>query len=212
LLGDSPCLYKPELSGLPGLLVGGETFALTVPVLLRDSGGVLSASSVATLLFDVFPGQELEFANVSLTPLNGESRDATRGFHVSFDLLEGGAVLPDAPLFDVTWISDFAPEPTPTGVRTGLRPDVSEASLWAQPSVTQGETQLRWTRASEQGTEIEIFNAAGRRVRKLTASPAAHHVDWDGRNDAGERVASGVYLVRLVVPSATLTTRVVVLR
>ena len=63
LLGDSPYLYKPELSALPGLQVGGESFALTMPVLLRDSGGSLSASSVAI-------------------PLNGELRDATRGFNV----------------------------------------------------------------------------------------------------------------------------------
>lgn len=48
---------------------------------------------------------------------------------------------------------------------------------------------------------VEVINAAGQHVRTLLASralPAGHHaVRWDGRADAGERVASGLYFVRL---------------
>ncbi len=49
---------------------------------------------------------------------------------------------------------------------------------------------------------LRVFDAAGRLVRTLgagSASPGMHAVPWDGRDDAGRDVASGVYLCRLTV-------------
>ena len=45
---------------------------------------------------------------------------------------------------------------------------------------------------------ITIHDAAGRRVRALTAALAAGRaiVRWDGRDDAGRPAPSGAYLVR----------------
>jgi hypothetical protein len=46
---------------------------------------------------------------------------------------------------------------------------------------------------------LEIFNAAGQKVRTLLAtdqSPASYSVTWDGRDDRGQRVSSGIYLYR----------------
>jgi flagellar hook assembly protein FlgD len=43
--------------------------------------------------------------------------------------------------------------------------------------------------------KVEIFNMAGTLVRVLASEAAS--VDWDGKNGAGETVASGVYLVRI---------------
>ena len=44
---------------------------------------------------------------------------------------------------------------------------------------------------------VDIVDAAGRRVRRIdlsSFSPGAQEVVWDGRNDAGRDVASGLYL------------------
>jgi len=50
-----------------------------------------------------------------------------------------------------------------------------------------------------EGIELRIFDAAGRMVKDLSGSisyaPCAVQVSWDGRNDAGQRVSSGVYFV-----------------
>jgi hypothetical protein len=49
---------------------------------------------------------------------------------------------------------------------------------------------------------LDIFDLLGRRVRTLlneNATPGSHALYWDGRNDDGSPVASGVYFARLVV-------------
>ena len=50
------------------------------------------------------------------------------------------------------------------------------------------------------GVEIEIFNVAGEKVRTIStnvSSGGAHYyVEWDGKNDKGEKVASGSYIGR----------------
>lgn len=53
---------------------------------------------------------------------------------------------------------------------------------------------------------LKIYNTAGQLVKQVASSKFAageHHVNWDGRSAAGEQVAAGVYLYRLVVRDAT---------
>ncbi|NUM78239.1 T9SS type A sorting domain-containing protein [candidate division KSB1 bacterium] len=48
--------------------------------------------------------------------------------------------------------------------------------------------------------QLAIYNLLGERVRTLVdakESAGVKQVTWDGRNDRGERVSSGVYLYRL---------------
>ncbi|MCB1163777.1 hypothetical protein KDL67_13910 [bacterium] len=61
---------------------------------------------------------------------------------------------------------------------------------------------------------LGIYDAAGRRVRALElALPAGTStVDWDGRDDAGRRLASGVYLARAAAGAETASARVVLLK
>jgi hypothetical protein len=49
---------------------------------------------------------------------------------------------------------------------------------------------------------IDVYDVSGALVRTLTAAGAAgshHYLEWNGRNDAGEKVASGVYLARFTL-------------
>ncbi len=63
--------------------------------------------------------------------------------------------------------------------------------------------------------ELEVYNVNGRRVRTLvegTADPGRHTVVWNGRNDDGEPIASGIYFVRLTAESRSSTRKVVLLK
>jgi flagellar hook assembly protein FlgD len=40
----------------------------------------------------------------------------------------------------------------------------------------------------------------------------AHHVDWDGRDDSGRNVASGVYFLRVQAGDRQATRKLVILR
>ncbi|MDM7917448.1 MAG: C10 family peptidase [Candidatus Eisenbacteria bacterium] len=61
-------------------------------------------------------------------------------------------------------------------------------------------------RSAEAGrVTLRIFDASGRSVRQLIdeVRPAGRWIaEWDGRNDAGDRLAAGVYLARLEAPGA----------
>ncbi|RMF58053.1 MAG: T9SS C-terminal target domain-containing protein, partial [Calditrichaeota bacterium] len=67
------------------------------------------------------------------------------------------------------------------------------------PFVLSGSRRFR--------VRMEIYNILGQRVRSLlnTVLPGGEHsVRWDGRNDGGNPVASGVYIYRLRVSSAAV--------
>jgi hypothetical protein len=55
-------------------------------------------------------------------------------------------------------------------------------------------------------TSIQVFDAAGRLVRQLRASPAegSQFLDWDGRDGAGRPVPAGTYFYRMPGAEATL--------
>ena len=63
---------------------------------------------------------------------------------------------------------------------------------------------------------VKVFDVAGRLVRTLLeddrAAGTVHRVTWDGRNDAGESVSSGVYFYRLVANDFTQTKKMVLLK
>jgi len=63
--------------------------------------------------------------------------------------------------------------------------------------------------------DLSIYNAAGERVATLAsgeATPGRQSVVWNGHDDAGERVASGIYFVRLSSDADTRTRKVVLLK
>ncbi|HWR84222.1 MAG TPA: S8 family serine peptidase [Candidatus Deferrimicrobium sp.] len=62
---------------------------------------------------------------------------------------------------------------------------------------------------------LDVYNLLGQRVRTLVSErlPAGSHaVVWDGTNDDGEKVATGVYLYRLVTTAGTRTRRMMLLK
>lgn len=63
--------------------------------------------------------------------------------------------------------------------------------------------------------DVTVFDVRGRRVRGLHAGvhPAGPvRLVWNGRNDHGQEVSSGVYLVRATIPGDTWVTRAVLVR
>ena len=96
-----------------------------------------------------------------------------------------------------------------------------ETALLANyPNPFNPETWIPYQLAAAADVSIDIYAADGKLVRSLalghqpigiyqSKSRAAH---WDGRNTAGERVASGVYFYQLTTPSFQQTRRLVILK
>ncbi len=107
--------------------------------------------------------------------------------------------------------SAFATGPAFTLVATGAAPaEIPTAFALDAPAPSPFHTQarLRYHLPRAAGVALAVYDATGRRVRTLVAEPRAagtHETTWDGRDDAGVPVASGVYLCRLVADSHSFT-------
>jgi len=70
----------------------------------------------------------------------------------------------------------------------------------ACPNPFSGETRLRFTATTAGPARLAVWDVSGRLVRTLFQGPASvgeHAVVWDGRDEDGRPVASGIYYLRL---------------
>jgi hypothetical protein len=68
------------------------------------------------------------------------------------------------------------------------------------PNPFNPRTEIRFTLDAQQQARLLVFDARGRLVRNLlnqSLLSGYHRVTWDGRDDLGEPVGSGVYRVVL---------------
>lgn len=83
------------------------------------------------------------------------------------------------------------------------------------PNPFNPSTTIRYRVASAGRVHMQVFDAAGRRVRVLVDEEQAagnHDVQFDGRDEAGSTVASGVYFYRLDAGGVTQTRKMVLLK
>jgi hypothetical protein len=69
--------------------------------------------------------------------------------------------------------------------------------------------------ATKQHVSLTVYDIRGRRVKTLVDSdlePGIHKIHWDGRDDRGQSVASGIYLYTLRTGSETFTRKMMVLK
>ncbi len=98
---------------------------------------------------------------------------------------------------------------------TGAVPDIVAAvlELRAAPNPLTQRTWLRYRGEGTTQAQLMICDASGRWVRTLHDGPLAGGLvswEWDRRDAAGARVASGVYFARFVAGGTTGTVRLIV--
>jgi hypothetical protein len=88
----------------------------------------------------------------------------------------------------------------------------SYALLDAYPNPFNPSTTLSYILEKPELTELIVFDVLGKPVRTLVDEPRTaglHTAMWDGRDDEGSSVASGMYFVRLLTPSYFRINRIV---
>ncbi len=213
----------PLVIGQPGLcfdhVSGPDMFML-------DGGRVAPAD------FDVLTGASIEMAyggdpghGAVVADQTVNSHGATVGVMLSgfsYDRIRNDDPKPD-PLFFVIdrthhlydallWLGNLPPQPVASGPRAPV-------TFLAQnyPNPFNPQTAIDYTLAESGTVRLEIFDVAGRLVRTLvdpgqTVAPGPHRAYWDGIDDRGARVASGVYFYRLKTGTYTKTRKMVLLR
>ncbi|MGH2571168.1 MAG: FlgD immunoglobulin-like domain containing protein, partial [bacterium] len=100
-----------------------------------------------------------------------------------------------------------------TGNATDVQVAASERTgLEIRPNPFAGRASISFALDQPGRASVDVFDAAGRRVAKLLdgeRDAGAHVLSWSGRDDAGRRVASGVYFVRLRAQGETRMASVV---
>ena len=83
------------------------------------------------------------------------------------------------------------------------------------PNPFNSETVISWFLLRPGAAHVEVFALTGQRVAVLHQGPkkaGIHRVHWDGRDDRGRPLASGVYLYRLVTNEDIQTRKLTLLR
>jgi hypothetical protein len=93
---------------------------------------------------------------------------------------------------DIGWLPRVTavPEPGPLAARLGDN----------QPNPFAAATTIQFSIGRSGRGDLSVFDVSGRVVRRLAdgwLESGPHALRWDGRDDAGRRVAPGVYFYRL---------------
>lgn len=101
-------------------------------------------------------------------------------------------------------------------IDTGIPPGAAVFLAQNYPNPFNPETALRYGLDRPGAVSLRIYDARGGLVRTLVDRPLSEAgrwtVRWDGANDAGTRVASGVYFARLAAEGRIVTRTMVLLR
>ena len=101
---------------------------------------------------------------------------------------------------------------TPTSVSTLFDGPAAFELSQNYPNPFNGETVILFSVPVQSDIVLAIYDLAGRLVREWVAdnfSSGNHQIQWDGRNDTGKLVGSGVYFYRLVGTDFTQTKKMI---
>lgn len=170
----------PTLGALYGVYVYGDFGSRRIWALRYSGGQVQGQAQIATCACSVASFGEDEAGEIYIVGLDG-------------------------PIY----VFEQLPGEMPTSVEMEDQPLPTEAELRQNfPNPFNPSTTISFTVPDAHQVELEVFDLLGRRVQSLVAGslPAgSHSVVWDGSDQEGGRVATGVYLYRLRVQGIEYT-------
>jgi hypothetical protein len=91
-------------------------------------------------------------------------------------------------------------------------PDQCQWMSQGHPNPSAGHVHFRFHGVLGPDACADVFDPAGRRVRRLLPRTGAEYLTWDGRLTDGSQAGSGVYLIRVRNGTESIVRRVTVLR
>lgn len=117
--------------------------------------------------------------------------------------------------------TDMRLEPPDSGIVVGIK-DRRAGNIPGQfalhqnyPNPFNPETIIPFDVAGNEQVKLAVFNVLGQQVRVLvneSLSAGTYRARWDGRNDAGETVSSGIFFVRMTAGEFVHHRRMILLR
>jgi hypothetical protein len=155
--------------------------------------------------------------STSPTAASSEARVVLSGWGMNYIRDDVPGFPPDRVqyLSDVlTYLQNVVPEPV--GVPEAA-PRFSNNLENNRPNPFNPTTEIRYSIKDQGAVTLKVYNAAGQLVRTLinevqTPQDAGFSVTWDGKNNAGQSVSSGVYFYKLTAKNYSETKKMVLLK
>ncbi len=83
------------------------------------------------------------------------------------------------------------------------------------PNPLNNFTTIPFHIAKKGNVQIEIFNTLGRTVKELVdeeLSPGSYQLQWDGKDEYGNQMGSGVYICKAIFPTGTQHVKVIFMK
>lgn len=94
-------------------------------------------------------------------------------------------------------------------------PEVSFRLLGNVPNPFNAQTRIFYTIPANVRVQITLFDILGTKIRSLVdeiQSPGRHAILWDGRDDRGNPVSSGMFFYRIIVPGNAVVGKMILLK
>ncbi len=192
--------------------MGGSSGTITIPAIMisQADGTTLKAALAGGVTATVHSsatkraGADLSGHALVYTPNPLQSGSSVSHFDTSAmpnllmepaingDLNPRGVDLTLSVFHDIGWFQGAPAPATTPAARTLLAQNA--------PNPFNPSTTIRFTLADGGDTELQVFDVRGNNIRRLVAGSLAagdHSVNWDGTDDNGQRVSSGIYFYRL---------------
>jgi beta-glucanase (GH16 family) len=196
---------------------GHLNFRIKIPANVMFKIGIIDAWSNASWIefpafqttYGLVRDSEWGQASIPVVDIRGTAMDL-RMLSYPFAILEEQGTPCEFALDDIYWdagvVTGAVPGALAEGPRAILRPN--------QPNPFRAGTDLRFELPAASPWEIVIFDVAGRRVTGFRGIGAAglNAVHWDGRDEAGQRVASETLFYRLEAGSVRETGKMTLIR
>lgn len=180
-------LYSYDTAALPG----GWTFSVCNPV----------------TCFMPFFNVPIELAPGATEQLSVHIHVASTG-GIDFNMTFSGGDLTESLSYDFTFN-------TADNVDSEDNVIVLEESISNYPNPFNPETTISFTLLEASAVELEIYNLNGQLIKTLTSDiiPAGKNsFSWNGTDDSGETVASGLYFFKLKAGSYTSTRKMMLMK
>ncbi len=112
-------------------------------------------------------------------------------------------------------LGDFLNQQTAVDEQSGDNLPNNFALEQNYPNPFNPRTVIRFDLPKRSDVHLTIYNLAGQKVKEIVngeLGPGVFAADWDGTNETGEAVATGVYLYRLDADSFTQTKKMVLMK
>jgi len=210
-LAEASVVENDPFPSGPGVAVFKLGDAVDVSVSVTDP----DVDPIQTLTADLSALPAGHDAVFSVTGLNTPTASGTLNWHPT---------LADAGLYDIPFTTTNCRSSghvtTVYVLGTATAVEASEARLINflaanQPNPFAPHTTIDYSLAKEGDVRIHVFSASGRSVRTLVnerMSAGPHQISWNGTDDVGRPVASGVYWCRLESGAFRMSRRMILLR